>query len=101
MSEMLRQGTVTTRRAHKCHGCRKDIPRGSRVESCACVHEGVAYTLHTCAACSALFASLPADSFDPDEGVTEGWAKCDALAEKGGAPHRETKGDTHGKVMDH
>ena len=81
MPILLRHGTVRTRRVHKCHGCRRDIPIGERVEACACVTDGVACTLYTCAACTELFATLPADSFDMDEGVPQGWASAQNLAD--------------------
>ena len=75
MPIVLRSKSLKTRRAHKCHGCQRAISVGERVEAQTCVFEGRAYTLYTCTECERLFAMLPHDYFDPDEGVPQGWAR--------------------------
>ena len=75
MPTVIRTGTLKTRKPHKCHGCRKDIPIGECVEAQTCAFDGHVYTLHTCEDCQRLFAKIPHDYFDSDEGVPEGWVK--------------------------
>lgn len=48
---ILRDGTVKTRKEHKCHGCCEIIPIGTYTYSQTAVNEGVAYTLYVCDDC--------------------------------------------------
>lgn len=48
--DILKDGYVKTRKDHKCHGCLKVIPKGSKVYSQTNVSDGI-YTLYICDDC--------------------------------------------------
>ena len=48
--EIIRDGTVKTRKDHRCHGCRKVIPAGSTVYSQTDAEDTI-YTIYMCGEC--------------------------------------------------
>lgn len=48
---------VKTRKAHRCHGCRKVFPAGTQMMSSTAVDGGQAYTLYECLPCAEHVAS--------------------------------------------
>ncbi|MGF7059261.1 hypothetical protein [Brassicibacter mesophilus] len=48
---ILRDGKVKTRKEHRCHGCRKTIPKGTEIYSQTVADEGTVYTIYMCNEC--------------------------------------------------
>lgn len=75
----LRDGTVKTRKEHKCHGCCEIIPVGANVYSQTNIDDGVAYTLYICDDCrSYCEIKKCSDCFDGEEAYSGYKKNCEA-----------------------
>jgi hypothetical protein len=51
MSQILRSKLVTTKTPHKCWGCTKEYPAGTRMEFSVCVDMGKVFSSYYCPTC--------------------------------------------------
>lgn len=89
--DTLSQATVTTRKAHKCWGCTREMPTGTRMTVIVNADAGQLTRTYWCRVCDATILGLPRwagddgwDCGDVKQGYPDEWAAALAAeAEKG------------------
>lgn len=75
MSDCFNYGLRKTRKAHTCHGCECEIPKGTDVNYWTIAHEGKAYTGYTCDICNSWCGQRKCRECFDDESAFEGHVK--------------------------
>ena len=79
--------TVKTRKPHRCHGCRRDMPPKSTMRRDESIFDGVHWRLYWCKTCIAYMSEW---DFYEEEGIFEGefidempeeWEACRKVVE--------------------
>ena len=80
-ADIYDQTNVTTRKPHRCEGCRKIIPAGSQMSYTRCLFDGSWSNWYECEDCRRIILSIAAEEIQHGCRWSEAWCQIDELQE--------------------